>query len=46
MTELANLIKLAMTTSRGCCHEQQGQTCVNCMSQHIADVVAHERENS
>jgi len=46
MTELAHLIKIAMTTSRGCCHEPQGQTCADCMSQHIADVVANDRENS
>jgi hypothetical protein len=45
MTELAQVIKTAMQTSRGCCHEPIGKTCVSCMSQHIADVVIHSLEN-
>jgi hypothetical protein len=44
MTELAETIKMAITTSFGCCHQLQGHGCTSCLSQHIADVLVHEVE--
>ena len=44
MTELAQTIKMAITTSFGCCHQLEGHGCASCLSQHIADTLIHQVE--